>query len=372
MTTIRDFLFEPELRDAFVDLPRKLHAGDPFFTAPIRESVVAQLSPTNPFFAHGEARCFVALGPNGEPVARVAAMVDRRLQESGGLIGLVGLFEAPDDLALASSLLDRAAAWLRERGAVRMWGPVDFSIFNRYRFKTKGLELEPFLGEPHNPAYYPTLFTAYGFGVREASASWDLAPEHLAQIRASLTASAREQEVLAAGYGYRHFDMARFDEEFLTFFQLSVEGFTEHTGYVPITFEEFAFWNGGARLLLDPNMITFMLAPDKSVCGAGYAYPDFGRLLRALDGSADLMRVLTHRPANPPTRIVFHTGVVRQEHRLRGLIAGTFLRCAQGWDKAGLTHGIGAFAKLGIGSMFERLYGVAPRTREYALYEKAL
>lgn len=372
MTRIVDFLFEPELCAAFVDLPRKLHAKDPFFTAPIRASALAQFSPHNPFLQHGEARAFLAYGPSDEPIARVAAMIDRRLTEGGGPLGLVGFFDAPDDLSVATTLLDAAATWLRSQGAKHMWGPVEFSIFNRYRFKTKGLELEPFLGEPHNPAYYPQLFERYGFRVREASASWDLSEEHLAQICSALRAAARERDVHAAGYGYRSFDSENFDADFRAFYELTIEGFREHTGYVPITFEEFSFWNSGARLFLDPNMVVFMVAPDGSLCGSGYAYPDYGRLVRALDGDASLERVLTLRPRHPPSQIIFHTGMIRKEHRLHGLVPGGFLHLARGGEKAGLKHGIGAFAKLGVNSLFERLYSVAPRTREYALYEKAL
>jgi GNAT superfamily N-acetyltransferase len=369
---LRDFLFDPTLIDAFIGLPLRLHAGDPMWVPQSHGTERAQLSPANPFFAHGTARFWLALGADGLPVGRLGAMLDRRFTADGVPVGFVGFFESVDDQAVASALLDAASAWLRAQGAKKVWGPINFSIFNRYRFVTKGFELERFLGEMYNPAYYPALFERYGFTPREGSASWDLSPEHLAEITSKIEASGREAEVLAMGYKFRQIDMERFDEEFKLFYELTVEGFGGHTGYIPITYEEFAFSNGGSRLFLEPRMVHFTLAPGGTPCGLGYGYLNQAPLLRALGEDVSPGRALALGPAHPPREMVFHTIVVAKEHRLRGLALGLLLRLAEGGRKAGLDRAIGGFAKIDIGSLFEKVYSVAPRSREYTLYQKAL
>ena len=66
----------------------------------------------NPFFDHVQAAFWVAR-VNGRDVARVAAVIDADyIKFHGEQTGYLGMFECPDDPALARQLVDRAASWL--------------------------------------------------------------------------------------------------------------------------------------------------------------------------------------------------------------------------------------------------------------------
>ena len=64
-------------RARFVDLPYRLHRGDPNWTPPLRRDVHRLLDRRrNPFFDHGEA-CFWLAWRNGIPVGRISAQINR-------------------------------------------------------------------------------------------------------------------------------------------------------------------------------------------------------------------------------------------------------------------------------------------------------
>src|SRR5690606_22285624 len=135
-------------REAFIELPFALYADDARWIPPLRLEQRFALSEHNPFFGHGEMRCFLARGEGGAPVARAAAIINHELAPGGEPVGLVGFFESRDDAPAAEAVLDAACAWLRERGRRAAWGPVNFSIYHQYRLMTKGWDRRPFFGEP--------------------------------------------------------------------------------------------------------------------------------------------------------------------------------------------------------------------------------
>ena len=363
---IRAFTFEPREVDLFVESARELRRDDPGWIPPSTSSVRAQLSDRNPFFRHGRSRNFLALR-DGLVVGRCSAMLDPRLVLDGVPVGMVGFFEAERDPATATGLLDRAVAWLKGEGARVVWGPIDFSVFNRYRFKTRGFDREPFLGEPHNPPHYPELFTHYGFEPLEVSASWDLKEEHVLDLRQKMEAGAHAKEVAEAGYRYVPFDMQNPEEGFRTIYEMTMDCFTGHTGYVRVSLEEFALWTGGGEAVLEPAGALTIVGPDDHPAGSSYCYPDWARAMRRLDGDFDPARFRALCEEEPADRIVFHTGMVHPDHRLRGLLQGAYVRTIDALRARGCRAGIGALAKLG-NPIFERIYGAGERAREYVVY----
>ncbi|MBK6342191.1 MAG: hypothetical protein IPF41_06285 [Flavobacteriales bacterium] len=112
-----------------------------------------------------EAVRWVLYGADGKAIGRIAAFVNPRTawtekQPTGG----IGFFECINDQAAASLLLDAAREWLRARGMQAMDGPINLGDRNQFW----GLLIEnftdpPIYGTNYNPAYYRSLFEAYGF-----------------------------------------------------------------------------------------------------------------------------------------------------------------------------------------------------------------
>src|SRR2546430_16003477 len=124
---IREIPLGGELRP-FLDVVDYIYRDDPAFVRPLDIVVKETLSKKNPFFAHADGTSFVAIR-NGRPVGRVTAQIDRaHLDRHRDGAGFFGFFDTIDDADVARSLLDRAATWLKDRGAERIRGPLSLNI----------------------------------------------------------------------------------------------------------------------------------------------------------------------------------------------------------------------------------------------------
>lgn len=239
MTEVRE---DPE---AFLRLPERVYAGDPFYIPSRREDVQAQ-------------RFWVAV-EEGEPVARVAAWRSPAL-------GILGLFEALDGHPEAVAKLFREAiGWLDRETVV---GPMDGDTWHRYRLNVGPFDEPPFLGEPYNPPYYESLWTANGFEVLERYYSKRVDP---AAVVAFL-----ENRRNVTGYRLRSLDRGRFRDELRTVYELSRRTFDRNFLYTEISEDEFLRLYDGAERLIDPELVLFAHAPDGEAVGFLFSYPDRG------------------------------------------------------------------------------------------------
>jgi GNAT superfamily N-acetyltransferase len=149
-------------RRKFVNVPWRLYPRESLWVPPLRMTVHRLLRPENPFYRHADAVGFIAR-VDGQPAGRIAAIVNRRHNEfHGEKTGFFGFFECADNVEVAAALLDRAAAWLRERGMDRMRGPVSPSTNDECGLLVQGFEFPPAIMMPYNPPYYVSLLETYG------------------------------------------------------------------------------------------------------------------------------------------------------------------------------------------------------------------
>jgi hypothetical protein len=174
-------------------------------------------------------------------------------------------------------------------------------------------------------------FQLYALHVILLTQAWPGAPKH------------------ESDYRFRTLDTSRLDEDFRIVARLTIEGFRGHTGYVPLPLEEFTFYIGDVRGFLDPSMVQLAETPDGTPCGLFYAYPNWWPLVRALGTDASLERMLALRSSYPPRDMVLHTAVIAEGHRRQGLIDALYARAIASGQKAGLTHAMTGFTKIGIG-----------------------
>ena len=157
---------------AFIRLPWRLYSGSANWVPPLISERKRHLDRSrNPFFEHAEAEYFLAWR-DGEPVGRISAHVDHRLNEfQNNHWGLFGFFECERDPGTAAALLDAAEAWLRERGRDRMLGPMDFTTNHECGVLIEGHELMPQILENWHHPYYRELLEGQGLTRRWTSTS---------------------------------------------------------------------------------------------------------------------------------------------------------------------------------------------------------
>lgn len=206
------------------------------------------------------------------PVARLATYRRHDLAGAPGTSGLVGHYAARRaDAGVA--LLRAAVARLRAAGVARVLGPMNGTTWSRYRFAiadSTDAQPAPFLGEPVNPPEYPGQFAAAGFRVATSYESRIARDAAVANPRAV----AAEPVVAARGIVIVPLDLARFDDELRDLHALSTRAFAGNLYYSPIALETFEAMYRPMRNVLDPAFVLLARAPDGSLAGYAFAYPD--------------------------------------------------------------------------------------------------
>ncbi|HEY9384914.1 MAG TPA: hypothetical protein VIP80_15500 [Gemmatimonadales bacterium] len=279
MTTVRPVDSGRDLQ-AFIAFPYELHARDPLWVPPLRRDVALLLSRTkNPFFEHAEAEYFLA-ERDGQVVGRIAAIANRLHNEfHHDKVGFFGFFECVNDPAVAGALLDRTAAWLRQRGFDTMRGPASFSTNDESGVLIDGFDTPPALMMPHNPPYYLALLEGAGFrkakdllvyqGGSEAGAV--PVPERLA----------RGTELIRrrAGLTVRPLRMNDFAGEVERIKDLYNRCWERNWGFIPMTEHEIDHLAKQFKPVVVPELAPF-LEKDGQPVGFALALPDLNVVFR--------------------------------------------------------------------------------------------
>ena len=141
----------------FIRFSWRVYEGDHLWVPPLIRERKAFLDPDrNPFFQHARVQLFLAREGH-RTVARLAAVVnDAHDRFHGEKAGFFGLFEClPGAQAAAMALLGAAEAWVRDRDATFLRGPVNLSTNElECGLLVEGFGSAPVFGSSYNPPYY--------------------------------------------------------------------------------------------------------------------------------------------------------------------------------------------------------------------------
>lgn len=344
----------------FVELPWRIYPGKHRWIPPLRASLHQELSPENRFFTHGTAQCFLCL--RGEDVVgRIVASVDHALADQS--VGHFGYFEAIDDSEVAAALLAAAEDWVQQRGKTRIHGPIDLTIFNRYRVQTEGFERDPFFGEPRSPRYYAPLLESCGFQAHLQWRSWDIPRWKFYPMRLLYWWRAKAYPDVWERYNVTSFDLDDFASEVRAMYPLLLEAFEKNYGFSRISLEEHMQLYEGANRMLCPEISFKGTAPNGDLMGFAYTYRDPSAAFVAANGDATRLDWQT-----PSATLVLYSFGIRKEHRKSGLTTVGFDRSFANMLRLGFKRAIGALAKEGP-TVYDKL---GSASRRYDVFAKEL
>lgn len=370
---MKAFTFDGALTDAFVRVAEEIYCGDASRTGATAAAERALLDPAFPFYRRrGSDHCRFLAFANGRSVARAVASIHPDLRDRNGTpVGAVGLFEATRDYAAAEDVLAAAVDWLGARGRRRVWGPLDFDIWHRYRFMTRGFELDRFLGEPYNKPWYPEHFERFGFTPRRRWNSFPLGgPDGVARLCAPWAEA--DRRLRDRGYrfeSWRRLPLARALERLHVALSDSFSGFL---GFTPLPLGEFLELIAPGRIAVERSASTFAYDEAGRLAGFAAVFRDLAPALRAADGRsgwrARLGFWLEQRRAS---RLMIHLGgITRAEaHRRTGLAGALFHHTLEAVRRAGYPEILATL--VARGNPMRRYYGehAADGSREYTLFE---
>jgi hypothetical protein len=300
------------LPDGFLELAVTVYEGDPHWIPEDPGATELLFSGGSPW--QGAKRAFCV--PGG---ARAAAFRAPDFEVDGTPAAFFGYYESTGDAAAVKLVMDGVCAWAREAGARRLYGPVNFTTAQPYRFRLAGPP-DAYLDEPYNPLRYGDEVEAFGFTRVRAYASHDMDPS---DIRSMSEASA-EHRAQVAQRGYRFEPLtpevwsARADE----LYHVGNAVFASNFAFRPMTRQEFGTYFGErwARKL-HPELSLIVYGPDDTVAGVSFVYPHYAPLAAqgAGDARVPVAQLNYAEHGHASTEIVYKTAGVAPAHRRMGL-----------------------------------------------------
>jgi GNAT superfamily N-acetyltransferase len=268
----------------FIRLPWRLYKGTDNWVPPLLSERKRHLDRTrNPFFQHAEAEYFIAWRGH-EPVGRITAHVDHLLNEvQDNRWGLFGFYESIRDPQVAAGLLDTAEAWLRERGADRMLGPLDFSTNHESGLLIQGHEFRPQILENWHHPYYRDLLEGQGLIKAMDLYKWEIDYSNRDQLLPIIVDLADRLEP-EHGIRLRRMHKRDLEQEVRSFVEVYTSAWSTNWGFVPPTEAEIAHMAKELKPVLDDDFACVAETADGEVAGVSLSLPDFNMVLADLNG----------------------------------------------------------------------------------------
>jgi GNAT superfamily N-acetyltransferase len=265
----------------FLRFPWKVYAGDPYWVPPLLAAVREKLDPRrHPFFRHGEAALFLAVR-DGEPVGRIAAIVDRNHNEAHkDRTGFFGLFEGLNDAEAARALVDAAGAWCRERGLDTLRGPMNLSMNDECAFLLEGFDSPPAVMMPYNPPYYLDLMEACGMAKAKDLFAFRLDNDRAgrAKVEAALA------RIPAPGdFTFRPIEKRRLLDEALKVAEIYNAGWRDNWGFVPWTDDDMRHMARDLARVADFDLVLLAEHRGRAV-GFAFGLPNLNEVLIRMNG----------------------------------------------------------------------------------------
>jgi GNAT superfamily N-acetyltransferase len=264
------------LHRKFFQFPYQFYGSYPCWVPPLRTEEQTMLGPRHPFFQHAERGLFVALR-DGRTVGRIAAILDRNApSEQGRCVGSFGYFESIDDIVVARGLFDAARAWLADRGAHLMRGPVHPSINYSAGLLVEGFDDPPCIGMLYNPPYYGSLIENAGLGKAKDLLALRIT---LDQLRSPMAERFARFALRYPGLRLRSCDTARPERDGQILWEVYSKAWSANWGYAPASPEEFQLIGKQLLEFADPRLVQFCEIDGRAV-GLVCALPDLNQALQ--------------------------------------------------------------------------------------------
>lgn len=301
----------------FIDLPYAIYRKDPNWVAPLRIDEKTKLDTRkHPFWLHAERSLFIARDASGKAIGRIVALRDELWEETHGERAATwGWFECAYNLEAAKELFEAAAAWGREKGCVRLIGPMNPSANDVVGTLIQGFDGPPVVMMAYNPPYYDVLVSSSGNSKWKDLVAWLLdspdIPERLERIMPRIEERGH--------FKLRPINMREYDAEVRRFAELYNHFERVNSIYSPMTEAEVVQMAKDLKTALDPDIV-FFVEIDGKLVGASFALPDMNIALKEARGRLlpfGIFKILAARKKIHLIRVL--SMGVHKDYRNRGI-----------------------------------------------------
>lgn len=218
-----------------------------------------------------------------------------------------GFFECVEDFSVFQALMDAVEKHVMELQYPCLEGPLDVSLWIRYRFKSNCFDLPPYTGEPYNKPYYPDFFKRYGYSVKEQYVSNRYRTLPGKDFELPIYRERWEQFV-AKGYEIRSPRKEEWDRCIREIYDMISVLYRNFLTYHEITKEEFASDYDSYRPVVDYDLIKIAYYKGKAV-GFFMGVPNYGNLAALPRTPKNLLRFFKIK-VHPKEYVLLYMGVM--------------------------------------------------------------
>lgn len=263
---------------AFIDFPHDLYKTDSNYVPELHIAQRDLLSPgKHPFHNHSQVQCFLAYD-GGVIKGRIAAVMNNNHNKfKNAKDGFFGFYDVVDDKEVSKLLLKEAGAWLKNKGADKMVGPVNPSTNEACGLLVEGFDAPPVAMMTYNKPYYADLLAAEGFVKQTDLLAYDL-PTSSVDKRTIQLKDALLKRLNNNGITIRNVDLKNFKSDVEKILKVYNTAWAENTGFVPMTEEEFKYLAKDLKMILDKDFC-LLAEHNGKVIGFALAIPDINQVL---------------------------------------------------------------------------------------------
>ena len=263
----------------FVHFGIDLYKGNEYYVPALVIDEIDTLNPAkNPAFDFCESRYFMAFR-DGKPVGRIAAIINRQVNErSGKRTVRFGFVDFIDDDEVVDALFDAVKDWGRQKGLDTIVGPLGFTDMDNEGMLTDGFDQLGTMATIYNYPYYNTQMKRMGF---EVDASWVefkvMMPEGIPEKHQRIC------DIVRRKYGVRNVHFKSKKELVAKYgralFELINKTYDQLYGYSPLTPKQIDHYINMYVPIVRLENLSVIVDSDDRLVGLGLAMPSLSKAL---------------------------------------------------------------------------------------------
>ena len=262
----------------FIDFPHDLYQNDKNYVPELFIAQKDMLTPgKHPFHEHSEVKLFLSY--DGDKVnGRIAAIYNTNHNAfTNRKDGFFGFFDTVNDQKVVDALLKEATAWVKEKGADTIVGPVNLSTNETCGLLVDGFDRPPMAMMPYNAPYYQPLLESNGLKKKTDLLAYEINVAD-SNDRSVKMIDALENRLKRSGITIRQVNLKDFKNEVVKIREVYNKAWDKNLGFVPTTEAEFEYLAKDLKMILDPRYC-LVAEKDNELVAFILGIPDINQIL---------------------------------------------------------------------------------------------
>jgi hypothetical protein len=302
----------------FIHLPAKIHKNNSNWLPPIYSDEWELFNEKkNKSYLYSDTILYLAYRKR-KVVGRIMGIINRRYNSiHNEQYGRFCFLECYEDQEIVNALTEKIETWAREKGMIKLVGPLAFSDKDPQGLQIEGFEYPKFIVCPTNDSYLPVMLARAGYEKNRDLVNY-LAetPKELPEVYKKILSRVSQNKE------YRIIEFTTKKElkpYLLPILELMNQTFNEIYGFVPLTEPEKRELVGRYIMILDPRFIK-VVENETGLIGFAGGIPDISEGIRKAKGRLlpfGIFRILLE--SRRSKKLLMLLGGVKSSYRGKGI-----------------------------------------------------